>query len=360
MFRYKLIYKYGWNISILFSVIFFQCNSGVKEENYYNVKESSFKVVKNVKFSNSNLQLSSAVKKSILIDTFLIVSDLSGNKNLKVINLKSEKVVGSLIHRGKKKYQAINISDLIHANSDSTFWAFDVTLQKFQKLNIYKALQNSRYIPESEFTLKSPASAISSPVLKNEDLIIGTSFAVDNCRYLVLNSQSAIFERVGKMPTKNSDWPEQNPKAKLSISGMTYSAVLKKHPQKNKAVVLYNYTDRIELYDQNKLAKIVKGPDNFNIMMDFYEQGDNLYVPIHSKETKYAFLDSFVSEKFIYALYSGTTRPFASKLFIYDWEGNPLKIFNLSAEITYFTIRESLQDTVLYGFEHGRLVHGTL
>ncbi len=308
-------------------------------------------------FKEDNLKLSSEIFRLAIVDTVLLAADLSGDENLKIIGLTSKKVLRSLIKRGNNINETINITDFSSTDRDNIIWSYDLTLKKFQRIDVSKALQQTSYVPEEEFTIGKDIRGITSPVWIQRGKLACLSLALDDCRYLYFNEKLHSIEKVGQMPQPDPNWPEQNKNAKMGILGMSYSAILRKHPSENKFAILYENTDRIDIYHNDKLKKTISGPDHFKVIKAFNQQGTGAYIPKNIRTTKYAFFDAYTTSKFIYALYSGTTKTTASEILVFNWAGTPVKRYILNKKLIYFAFKSEENGFSVFGFNSGHLIH---
>jgi hypothetical protein len=324
------------------------------------IQYKDFPAPQALSFQDDNLELSPQIFRLTIVDTTLLAADLSGEENLKIIGLNSKKVLKSLIKRGNAVNETINITDFSSSDKSKIVWTYDLTLKKFQRVDILKALQQPTYIPEEEFTLKKELRGITSPIWIEGRKFASLTLALDDCRYLYFNDQSQIQEKAGQMPLPESDWPEQAKNAKMGILGMSYSAILRKHPMENKFAILYENTDRIDIYQNNKLKSKITGPDHFKVIKEFHQQGTGAYIPKNIETSKYAFFDAYVTNQFIYVLYSGTTKPMADQILVFDWDGNPVKRYTLDKSLIYFAFKKADNGFDVFGFSNGHLVHTTI
>ena len=114
----------------------------------------------------------------------------------------------------------------------------------------------------------------------------------------------------------------------------------------------------------NNKSKIISGPVHFEPKFtSFVSQGRDEIMT--NEKTKCAFINGFVSNKYIYLLYSGRNK-FGPKLdqsnfiYVYDWNGNPISKIKFPQKISAFTI--SNNDSIIYAFDPSTqfLIRGNL
>jgi hypothetical protein len=87
------------------------------------------------------------------------------------------------------------------------------------------------------------------------------------------------------------------------------------------------------------------------VFTSFYRQGRDEIIT--NEKTKWAFINGFVTNRYIYLLYSGgfnveSNLDQSNVLHVFDWNGNPIKKIRLTQKISAFTI--SSNDSVIYAF----------
>jgi hypothetical protein len=129
-------------------------------------------------------------------------------------------------------------------------------------------------------------------------------------------------------------------------------------PSEEKIVTCAKHTDEIKIYDRQTRHRLtIKGPENFAPEFTTMKATTDRFVMVRTPKTRMAFQNGAVTEKYIYLLYSGNldeqkyvpdskTRAAGQFIYVYDWNGNPVKKFNLDRFITGFTVSDD--NTVIY------------
>ncbi|MEJ7820678.1 MAG: BF3164 family lipoprotein [Chitinophagaceae bacterium] len=287
-----------------------------------------------------------------IIDTFLVCTDYRSPVILQLYGLSSNKLIGQIITRGDQPGQCLSVANILPLGK-GIFWIYDITLSKLIKIDIKKALVNANYPGEEEIILIDSAKRLKSPCLINDSVFAATSYTRDDSRFLLFNKKSDILEKVGRLPVRQIEWPEENVNNKFNILASIYNANLIKHPNKEILVVAYSKTDRLEFYNQGKLNKIIRGPDYFEPLVSFQKQNENSVSVIETSKTYYSYNSVCATSLFIYCLYSGQNNysTCSQKLLVYDWNGNPSRIIEFDRPVCYFTIRETENETIIYTVE---------
>jgi hypothetical protein len=299
-----------------------------------------------------------------IVDTFLVCSDYKSPVILRIFGINSNKLLAEIINRGDQKGECLNVANIQPIGDKPVFWIYDITLGKFLKIDLSKALKDpSNYSGEEEIILTGAARKSKSPCWISDSVFAAASYSHGDCRYLSFSKKSVILGKTGRLPSPEKDWPEEKKSGVFDILASAYSANLIKHPQKEILVAAYNKTDRLEFYEQGALKKIVRGPDHFEPEVSFSESNGK-FSAIETSQTLFSYTGILATRSFIYSLYSGKNNynTCSQKLLVYDWNGNPKRIIQFDQPICYFTVRETANQAVIYAVENntGNLCYARL
>lgn len=270
-----------------------------------------------------------------VVDTFLICTDFVDQKILHVASTRSNKYLGGIVARGKGKGECLGVADVLPSQEQGNIWVYDMTLSKMLKVDIAKALTTSNYTPEEEIVFDASIKGVKSPVLVNDSVFMGCSYYLEDCRYFAFDANSSIISRTGELPDMQEDWPQENPPGKFGLKAMTFSANMTKHPTRDKYMVAYNRTDRLELYEGERLKRIIRGPDFFDPVYTFNIASNGVTIPVENEKTRYSHLQIQSSERYIYSLYSGRDNHKSAgvRTLVFDWDGNPVFNIEMAADV---------------------------
>ncbi len=311
---------------------------------------SGFPAEDSLKPLPTGLNFAGTVDEMDIIDSILVVSVYKDSLLLKLIGTGSHKLLTSIIPKGKQDNAALNITDIIATDSPHIFWAFDVTLARFLRINTAKALAGAHpYLPDSSFSIRPPLKGIKSPVWSGNGLYAACSYFEEDCRMLHFNTASAIVSKSGILPPALYSWPDPNPDSTFGIAASAYPATLKKHPGQNKYLVAYSSICRLEIFSDDTLFKVIKGPGNFVPDYNFIKD-HGIYLPNLKEETQFAFTRSKVTKDHIFLLYSGNDHfnTCGNKLLVFDWQGRPVKKLLLPSDACNFSVRANGSDVTVY------------
>ena len=313
------------------------------------INEDSFKSSLEATLINTTLNLGYAGEMTIM-DSLLIVVNKKGNKALSIIDLKHQKLAAELIERGDQKGNCIGISSLIPTSRPGLLWVYDGILSKMIVVDIKEALKSSQYTPEDEFIIKSDMVSIKSPIWLRDSLFAACTYSLNDCRFFTFDLKSRIIEKRGSLPSPLSDWPEDPQNSKFKMNAMAYQANIRKQPHGSRLVVAYTTTDRLEIYNNGQLEKILKGPDLFDPIYTFKDSGQDQNVPLINKKTNFSHMQIVATDKYIYSLFSGKDdhNTCGSKIFVFDWNATPIKSIDLKRHFCTIAVHESGKEVMVY------------
>ncbi|MHA7944857.1 BF3164 family lipoprotein [Formosa sp. 3Alg 14/1] len=128
-------------------------------------------------------------------------------------------------------------------------------------------------------------------------------------------------------------------------------------------IVLANMNkDCIEIFDLKEgKSKLISGPERYQVMYNSTGKGENSMME-PNKDTRYAFVGGTVSNEYIYLVYSGgkmlnDENPYFGKsIYIYDWNGNPIRQLNFTQEILGLAISKNNDLIFTYDANNGYII----
>jgi hypothetical protein len=184
---------------------------------------------------------------------------------------------------------------------------------------------------------------------------------IDDSIFVAIGPSSFFFDkRIGIFSINNQiidkflDYPVKDiKKYPQQIVWQACESSLKVSPDKTKTVLFTFDFDRIDVIENHyfKTLFTILGPQNT-------EPNLKMFLERKSKERVFSYIDLFLTEKRIYALYCGKSieemikiGAFAGEyIHIFDWNGNPLQRLELQRFITHFCVDEF--NKKLYALEY--------
>lgn len=292
----------------------------------------------------------------IKLDSLLVISEPMNDPMLTMYSI-SGKHIANFLRKGRGPGET---SNLLFATSytDSTF---QVTVDP-ESVFLYKMkdVLSGKTLPYCEFNLPIGKYAFSTILKYNDDdyLYIGKdSEKHDNNdnRFCVYHADSKTIDSFGVYPEKDESIVEFPTEDYSKLNAYQGRPVLK--PDHSKSVISYYYAVGFDIIDL-KTLHIEKS------LFYQYPQVEVSYIPElkinaikRDLNSLRGFLDVWCNDDSIYFLYSGkffsNSDHSAGKYILkYNWDGEPLCIYQLDQEISCFTLDKG-ETTIYAGLSEG-------
>ena len=228
-------------------------------------------------------------------------------------------------------------------------WNYDPGKEKI----IFTRLDSLHEAGASHFIKEMPVQGFYySPQLVNDSTLLtsGNYFhSHDDYKLATLDMTS------GKSYNQMAPYSADSSKPYTTPQKMSDESFLFLKPSKNKCVLAYRFTDRIELVDlDSRKSTIIRGQDMFEPRMKVMTRRNGTKIAYPGDESREAYVRGQVTDKYIYLLYSGNL-PGGENLFygkyihVYDWDGKPVK----RLELDNYTkdIAVTANDSLLYMYD---------
>ena len=269
--------------------------------------------------------------------------------------LNTKTLIGKYFKEGRKFGQSLApISSGVIARK---FWIHDFTLNKISivDLSVRRAPADSSGI--KEFPLTHFYSSVQL-VDNNTFIGCGAEHSTFKIQEVELPSSKEISE-YGEF----LDVPDGYP---FFAWKMGYASFIFYSENHDKAALAYRFADRVEIYDRKTHKSItIKGPEGYDAEFEAAKVG-SADISIRTDKSRLAFLSAgTVTSDYLYLLYSGKNHeavnaPYGQCIYVYDWNGKPVKKINLDRPISGFTV--SADNKILYGSDpaSGYILKGVL
>ncbi len=320
------------------------CNTNHKAlDNYFN--QSSIKLKsKTIKIKNSFYGDAFSIE---IYDSLLFLLDSYNNNEFSLIDIKNKQFIKRFGKKGNGPNEIIGVGD-IKLDVQNKKWIFLTNNHKLCEYNISDIVNDS--IPVfNEVTMFDNEKGVpfTAVTLNNNSGFITTGL-FHYGKYGIYNYNGKLIKEIGEI----KKGPDQE-KIDNFLLGMGYQGRLLAHPYENKIVHLSINCDLIEILNyNNKNNFLIKSFQTyFPIFSDLINTDSKAIAT--SKDNKLGYTNFAVTSKYIYAPYSGRTfdkhsgKSFkTNKIYVFDWELNPVKIFELDYDI--WTIAVSEDDKKAY------------
>lgn len=345
-------------LSLLFLVLLSCRHTSIPVEKELIIKSNNFKSV--TPDSIIETSITGLFSGIYIVDTVLFCATYRDSMNLYMFSTNSLKPLGHFLKRGDKNGECIGIANIIRTNDPTIFWVYDITLGKLLKYNLQEVLANNNTPHLLEIILRDSAKNMRSLNFVNDSVFVGSSYVIKNSRGVQFSTNSStIIKKFGALPKPHAEWPMDHPSGKLDLLATVYSSRVLHNRDLNTTVFAYTFSDRIDIYRDDTLFKILKGPENFDAEPDFEIHKDYILVK-DSKKTRNAYTDLFGNANYIFALFKGenVSSLCGAKLLSFDWKGNPIESITLPNGFCSFAMNSSITTENLvwaYNFEKRRI-----
>ncbi|WP_182954048.1 BF3164 family lipoprotein [Pedobacter gandavensis] len=286
------------------------------------------------------------ISRMFLRDTSLIVYNwrAKGGCFFYEYGLNSKRNVGKAIPAGSGKGKALG--SLSAGVDNNEVWMYDISLNKI----IFSALTN----PSLPAATASYREYPFSPDYYNIQFL-DSSRVIANGNYKTPNKIQEIDLHSGKILADYGVLDSVPKDIPFYAYKRVKEAFLVLKPTKDKVVLAHRLSDQIEIFDLKSHKSItVKGPENFKVEFKFFKSVDQEDVIGRDEGSRYAFIQAAATNKFIYVLYSGYNMSSqfvncAKTIYVYDWDGKPVKKINLDRDVSSITVGND--DQTLYAFD---------
>jgi hypothetical protein len=309
----------------------------------------SFPKQKNITFREIVDYKKGIPKDMFFEDSTLIIFNLSKNIDAFFYNysLKTKSFSNGYIKKGRGPNEAIG--GFCAGVQKNKLWMYDLTMNKVLTIDKSLALKGQSILTNA-YSINNSYYKIS--------LIDSLNFlAVGDCtsKYkiqlvnLISNKKVAEFgEFVGISDSSPLDGIKD-----------AYQAFPYLKPSGGKILLAYRLTDVIEIYDHTNKCIALQGPSMINPDLKFGSRGKYHFFN-KDKKTKKAFIAGTVTEDYIYLAFSGQTKSdtwsYAKYVYIYDWEGNPVKELILDQFISALAVSPDNEKLYAYDAIHGFII----
>lgn len=321
--------------SILIIVLFTICSCS-RKENYENAKNITKDDFKNTtSLTGSALEFDSMVMRPIslhLYDSFLITINMRTDKVFHIFNRYSKQKIGERISMGQGPNEMIR--PFFIANNDSTIQIFELMSSSIYEYSIDEFISNTDPNPIRKTKISELVYSKAS-VLDN-NIIISTSNHESLFSFYDLDGKKK--KEIGKYPISNLIFSNSEMVEAYRSSFVTNL--------KDRFFVCYGWTDLIEIYNKNgELLNRTHGPAHFFPKIKEHTDGNiSSSNPIQG-ESMEAYSNPVNVGNEIFVLFKGylfgeKNNDMTNQIFVFDWNGNPIRIYLLDQDIFTFTVDE--------------------
>lgn len=294
------------------------------------VEDRAFKPL--FEFSGGN------VIRIIELDSKLLLFDVKGLKNqyLHLYDLDKKETLAGIFNKGNGPFESNSPYSI--GVIDSKIWLQDFTMLKIIFFDFRDSVYSEKKVPFDLYGVN----------FLTENKILGSLMNESAFKFQYIDiEQNIITKEFGEF----YKYPDNLERSTLQSYFQRKSMV---KPDKELVATAYRWHNAIEITDLRDFSsKIIYSPDRVQNENDIIKYDGKLIFD-RSGTTKKCYNDIFVTDNFIYAIFSGLeddtpNSGFCKTIHIYDWEGNPIKQINLDRGI--MSISVTSDDSRIYSFD---------
>ncbi|WP_459190094.1 BF3164 family lipoprotein [Parabacteroides sp. APC149_11_2_Y6] len=319
------------------------CTSSNKYQHSISINKNSFPIKQAL--YGSNIEFDSILMKPFQLqvyDTLLITYNQNTDKLFHIFNLKSKKKIGERISMGQGPTEMI--MPWFIQNQD-VISIFDMGTSTISKYTISEFITNPDPIPYQQIKIKEQFFGEIGFLGEN---IIGSLYRPEYPLYLFNNAGEQI-KGFGSYPISNFNYTN------AEIIDAYRSIIITN--QVDRVAICHFFTDLIDIYDNNgTLISRIHGPEHFFPKFKEYTDGNVITTRPVNKTYKDAFYSPVNVGDDFFVLYNGKNvgekdyNLLAEKIFVFDWEGTPKKIFSLDQGISRISVDK--RNKKIYGISN--------
>lgn len=273
-----------------------------------------------------------------IVDEYLLISDFKAGKPLHILNLKNQNHLGSYGVKGQGPGEVATPWSFSELTSKK-FTLVDIVQKKILEYDIDTLLRFNRPVYEQKLNQNGFTQFAK---------VYGDTIFFDDGYKLNYRLYKSKFYDVKNTSSING-YGEIPIIVDAEISDIVKRDMTMAHMKSKNGffVFVYMYCPRIEIFDYGKKQwKTIISPKNF--VPEFNKSVQKGFTV--TKKTVYAYPDIALTDKYIYALYSEKrimdhVYPKSNSIYVFDFEGNPIKKYNLDKDISFFSVKN---DSTIY------------
>lgn len=284
-------------------------------------------------------------------DSLLFISSTGRDVNLGVYNKNQEyKQLNDIIIAGQGPDEMLSVYRMFF-EKDGSFWAHDIVAMNMKKFDL-TLNQDTAYATMKEMVTFEVPSVTEAVPLSNGTIPTTTHDINPLKRFYV-------YDFNGKKIGTPSDYPTYERKIPNTATVEVYSGHMVAHPEGNKFIMAYDYTDLIEIYDQSSvLQKRVQGPHLFKPDFELRQRGEYYFMRRLLGRTRQAYIKAVANSEHVMLLYAngrprlegeGEAGIHHNHIVMIDWNGKPVKMYELDHAVSDFAV--DWENSVIYGLD---------
>lgn len=303
------------------------------------------------------------------VDSFLIVHGRFPKNNetylFKILNRNTGKILNSFGRVGRGPDEFFYPSFLSRVPDESrTIGIYNPRLFSFIELSIDSILTQAGQLTITSY--KEFDVSYSKLIKMNQSLFVGTGYFSDG-RYALTDTSRQFFRVSGNYPF------EEMLTATKQALDMAFQSQLRRHPDQPLLVSATTSSANLEILKlKDHKLDVIAQVNSYPPVFENTSLNNSISIS-YNPESRWGYQDITVTEKYIYALYSGKEKAedrfyFGDQVLVFNWKGKPIVQFNLDNEVSNITVdasdqtlyaltRDDKEETLIMTFQIGTNLH---
>lgn len=283
--------------------------------------------------------------KILLYENLLVIKTFCKNRDnfLTVYSLEENKIINELVSYGDGPGEMLSCDIGLF---DNKLWLYDMSKMNIGFVSVDSLMINRPSIARYKLN-NHPYYRVA---MLNDSIMLGTNDMSSKSKISYVNINTGTV--IGR-----GEYSYLNNSIDLGALIDACSCYVDVNPMTKDIILSYRYTDVVEFYDcKGQIKSALQGPECFDIT--FRPNGMSM---AKTKDTRKAYVNSYVTEKYIYLLYSGCNRTEdnwanGTEIFVFSWDGRPQKRYILSQPVYAFAVDEDKQVIYSYSVQKDELI----
>lgn len=255
-------------------------------------------------------------------ESFVFVGDPQAEQAITVFDRRSGEFIGHTGDKGDGPREISYVWSLDFKPGKNSGWVYDYP-------RVFKFLDGAS-MTEEAIRFTGGGNPLSPVWIAGDS--IASSGGYESGRLGIYTPTGKFVRTIGPDPPGEISTP-------MIARQHVYEAVSKTNSEGTKIVVASKNTDRIEFFDSSKMLRLVRGPGFHEPVFSTTVDSQGNPRMMIEDETTQAYVSVGVTDKFVFALYSGRTRgwirgqryysPPAKTVIVFDWSGHPVGVLGL-------------------------------
>jgi len=283
-------------------------------------------------------------------DSLLFIASNGLKQNISVYNVRAGfSNVGRILPTGMGPEELMSVLRM-DFNEDGSFWVHDAITGRIKRITLINSNDSLMTTVSEETALRAPATT--AFFLKPDQIVTTTQDIKPLNRFYIYNREGIRTQEVGSYP----EYDRQIPATALVE---VFSGWITVHPDREKFLLAYEYTDLIEIYNSSfALIKRIHGPHLFKPEFELKNRGSQQVMKRRFDKTKFAYQAIVSDENKIFLLYAngrtvskedGEEAYHYNVIIVLDWNGNPISHYTLDHPVTSICV--DWGNRIIYGLD---------